>query len=259
MNEVGYNSGWIKIHRSLVNKGWYSNSAYVHLWVHMIFTATHKPVEYLWNGTNITLQSGQFITTRKKLSRETRINENKVERILKFFETEQQIEQQTSSTSRLISICKYNEYQKGEQQSEQQVNNGRTTSEQRVNTKQELKEYKEDIHTTHEVFEVAQKKKKVAPTPLVVQFQDFEFNGYAEKKEEILKFASFVDNELPRVMSLEHPITPKQACDILTRGIDKGLIVSVFRDMENKKTLLKDYTSAFKTFLSWVEIRNKNV
>jgi hypothetical protein len=85
------------------------------------------------------LESGKLITGRKKIAEETGIQESKVERLLKLFESEQQIEQQKTNTSRLISICNYSKFQTGEQQSEQRVNNKRTTSEQRVNTIQELK------------------------------------------------------------------------------------------------------------------------
>lgn len=46
----------------------------------------------------------------------------------------QQIEQQTSTKNRLITIINWNEYQQSEQQIEQQVNSNRTTSEQQVNT-----------------------------------------------------------------------------------------------------------------------------
>jgi hypothetical protein len=62
------------------------------------------------------------------------ISESKVQRILKCFETEHQIEQQTTRQNRLVSILNWEMYQQHEQQDEQQVNNKRTTSEQRVNT-----------------------------------------------------------------------------------------------------------------------------
>lgn len=134
-----HQTGWIKIFRSIQNKGWYSDSEYVHLWLHLILEATHKGREYFWNGRTIILNSGQFVTGRNKLGNQTGINSSKVERILKVFENEQQIEQQKSSTSRLISILNYNTYQINEQPFEQQMNNWRTTNEQRVNTKQEFK------------------------------------------------------------------------------------------------------------------------
>ena len=131
--------GWIKIHRSIMDKGWFNNSEAIHLWLYLILNANHCNREVMWNGEIMILESGKLITGRKKIAEETGIQESKVERLLKLFESEQQIEQQKTNTSRLISICNYSKFQTGEQQSEQRVNNQRTTSEQRVNTIQELK------------------------------------------------------------------------------------------------------------------------
>jgi hypothetical protein len=139
--QENYVTGWIKLYRSIQNKGWYKKPDYVLLWVHILIKANHQGKEFWFNGENVKLKQGQFITGRKSLSSETGISESKIQRILKFFESEQQIEQQTSNANRLISVINYNQYQKSEQQIEQPVNNERTTSEQPVNTnKNEKKE-----------------------------------------------------------------------------------------------------------------------
>jgi hypothetical protein len=132
-------AGWIKLHRSILDKGWIKKPEYVQLWVVLLLMASHDDREYFWNGKTIILKSGQLITGRKALSEKTGINENKIERILKCFKSEQQIEQQTTSSSRLISILNWDKFQQSEQPFEQRVNNDRTTSEQRVNTNKELK------------------------------------------------------------------------------------------------------------------------
>jgi transcription initiation factor IIE alpha subunit len=152
--QENYITGWIKIYRSIINKGWYLDSEFVHLWIHLIIEATHNDREYMWNGKIIKLKAGQFVTGRKKLSEKTGINESKIERILKLFESEQQIEQQKTASSRLISVSCYSKYQNGEQQIEQRMNNQRTTDEQLVNTKQEFKHLsiKEDTHTPFVIF-----------------------------------------------------------------------------------------------------------
>ena len=134
---------WIKLYRTLLDKGWSNRPDYVAMWTHILLAANHREKEYFWNGKTIKLQPGQFITGRKSLSEKTGIHESKVERILNVFESEQQIEQRKTSTSRLISILNWGEFQKREQPFEQRVNNERTTDEQPVNTKQEYKEYKE--------------------------------------------------------------------------------------------------------------------
>lgn len=150
-------SGWVKIYRSLQNKSWYRKSDFVHLFIHLILNATHSGFETWFNGSRKILKPGQLITGRKKLSAETGINESKIERILKTFEKEQQIEQLTTSGSRLISIINWNIYQVSEQPNEQRMNNDRTTDEQRMNTIQEgsikkKNEKKDESVETHSQF-----------------------------------------------------------------------------------------------------------
>lgn len=142
MTEQNIATGYIKLFRSIRTKGWYRKSEHVHLFLHLLLTASHSGYETFFSGKTVRIGPGQLVTGRKKLSDETGINESKIERLLKFFEIEQQIEQQKSNTSRLISIVNWASYQKTEQQSEQQSNNDRTTTEQRVNTIQEGKEGK---------------------------------------------------------------------------------------------------------------------
>ena len=122
--------GWVKIHRQLKEKAYYKDSEFVHLWLHLLLCANHCNGEYLNGYEIIKLNKGQFITGRKKLSLETGISESKIERILKVFESEQQIEQQTNSRNRLISIVSWDKYQ----ETEQQKNRKRTASGQQVNT-----------------------------------------------------------------------------------------------------------------------------
>lgn len=129
------NNGWIKMHRKIINKGWYKKSDHKSVWYHLLLKANHQDNEFWFNGKNIIIKKGQFVTGRKKLSFELGISESKIERILKFFEkSEHQIEQQKTNKNRLITILNWSEYQSSEHQIEQPVNNQRTTSEQPVNT-----------------------------------------------------------------------------------------------------------------------------
>jgi len=134
--QENYGTGYIKIFRSLMNKGWYTYPDYLHLWVHLLLKANHRGKEFMFSGKNIKLTQGQFVTGRLALSRETGIEQSKIERILKFFEIEQQIEQQKSNKNRVITILSWDSYQNNEQQVKQQMNNNRTTDEH----KQECKE-----------------------------------------------------------------------------------------------------------------------
>ena len=141
------NDGWLKLHRKIMEKGYYKKSEYVHLWVHLILKANHQPAEWMYKNEIFKIKRGQMITSRKTLSEETGINESKVERILKTFETEQQIEQQNLFTSRLITIINYDDHQ----DSEQQTNSKRTASEQQVNTNKNNKKEKNDKNKEYNV------------------------------------------------------------------------------------------------------------
>jgi len=130
--------------RKTQNKGWYKNSKYIHLWVHLLFKANHKPKEFMWNNKIIIIKDGQLLTGRKSLERETGINEKTVDRILKLFENEQQIKQETTNKFRLITVINWKDYQGNEQQCEQQTGNRRATDGQQTSTNKNIKNDKND-------------------------------------------------------------------------------------------------------------------
>ena len=169
--------GWVSVHRSLQEKGWYKKSDYVHLWLHILLKANHKDAEFWFNGQNVKVMRGQFITGRKQLASDTGINESKVQRILNAFENEHQIEQLKTNRNRLITIVNYDSYQVSEQQTEQQVNNKRTTSEQQVNTNNndnnENKFSLQDFENEQVWKESLLLKHKLSPKSLNTALDDF--------------------------------------------------------------------------------------
>ena len=141
---------WLKLHRkTLDNPIVMKDGDHLAIWIWLLCEAAYAPHDRMFGKNRITLQPGQLITGREQIASELKINQSKVQRVLKLFESEQQIEQQTTRYGRLISILNWSEYQDGEQQIEQQVNNERTTSEQQVNATEERKKVrkKEDIYS----------------------------------------------------------------------------------------------------------------
>jgi hypothetical protein len=133
--------GYVKVWRKIEESFFYKDSAYVHLWVHLLIKANHRKHKFMFNGQQMTCDRGQLITGRNKLSEQTGIEPSKVNRILKTLKSEHQIEQITYSRFSLINILKYEDYQGDiEQVNEQQVNSKRTASEH----KQELKRMKKN-------------------------------------------------------------------------------------------------------------------
>lgn len=132
--------GWIKLHRKILdNPIVCKDSDHIAVWTYLLLNATHKEYPTVFKGIKIILQPGQLITGRKVIAEKFNISESKVQRILKSFEIEQQIEQQNGNKNRLVSILSWIDYQDSEQQNEHLVNNKRTTTEQQVNTNKNVK------------------------------------------------------------------------------------------------------------------------
>ena len=140
MNKI---KGYIKLFRAIWDNPIITkDSDHLAVWIYLLTHATHTKRSVLFGNERITLEAGQLVTGRKIISQKTGVCESKVNRIIKLFKSEQQIEQQTNNQGSLISILNWYKYQGSEQQIEQQVNNEWTATEQRVNTNNNEKEYK---------------------------------------------------------------------------------------------------------------------
>lgn len=118
------------------------------LWSLCLMKASHERRKFLFNGKEIWLNSGEFVTGRdaitfemnKGAKREHQVNSASVWRWLKKFESEQMLNIKSTTKYSVISINNWDEYQG----SEQQVNINRTTSEQQVNTNKNDKKDKNE-------------------------------------------------------------------------------------------------------------------
>lgn len=140
------NSGWIKLHRKLLDNPISRKPAWCALWVTLLLLANHdNRNKFIWNGKEIEQKAGEFVTGRKALSEQTGIPESTIEDILKFLENSCQIRQQKTTKYRLITIVKWNEYQ--------ETDNKATTKQQQSDTIKKLrsKEVKNKIREDSDV------------------------------------------------------------------------------------------------------------
>ena len=199
--------GWIKLHRKLSDKSFFKkDSEKVHLWILLLLKANFTEKEECLGGKPFLCKPGQFTTGRRQLAEESGISESKIERILTYFEKiEQQIEQRKMSTNRLITILNWEECQQIEQQIEQQVNNDRTATEQRLNTLKECKECKEI------------KEIKEIKTPLENKIDDFIIHRKELKKPLDAYKLGLIIKKLNKLASDDD-----DKINILQQSIDEG-------------------------------------
>ena len=149
--------GYLKLYRqTLDNPTVMKDADHLAIWIWLLMNAKFAPVDSNFGGERITLQPGQLITGRKKISEALGCSEAKTQRVLKCYESEHMIEQQTNRQGRLITILSWDKFQASEQPVEQQVNNNRTTSEQQVNTIKRKKEEKNKRN--HSIYGTADEK-----------------------------------------------------------------------------------------------------
>ena len=138
----------------------FKDADYAAVWVYLLLNATHIEHPAVFKGQKIVLLPGQLITGRKVLSDKLHISESKIQRILKWFETDRQIEQQTSNKNRLITVVNWNFYQNAEQQNAPQTDDKRTGSEHKQECKN-IKNERIDHYSVHfEAFWKAFPRKK---------------------------------------------------------------------------------------------------
>lgn len=142
------NHGYVKLYRKVMDSFVWTNPNMYKLWSLCLMKASHESRKFLFNGKEIWLNSGEFVTGRDAITfemnrgvkSEHQVNSTSVWRWLKKFESEQMLNIKSTTKYSVISINNWEEYQGGEQQ----VNINRTTSEQQVNTNKNEKNEKND-------------------------------------------------------------------------------------------------------------------
>lgn len=126
-------SGWIKIHRQILEKPSLTRASILGLWVYILMSVNHTETQAFFAGKDITLHPGQGIFSTPTLSKKLDLSVSKVRRVLKMLESEQMIEQLNTPKGTVITVLNWAKYQHGEQLAEQQLNSCCTTTEQLVN------------------------------------------------------------------------------------------------------------------------------
>lgn len=140
-------NGWIKLHRCIVDSVVFSNEKILKVWIWCLAKATHKPLTLMIGMQEVHLTEGQFVFGRKVSAEEIKMSESTVWRCMKQLEKLGNISIKSNNKFSVVTIEKWAFYQATDTESEQQVNNKRTTSEQQMDTNKNVKNVKKDIYS----------------------------------------------------------------------------------------------------------------
>ncbi|EGO5969039.1 DnaD domain-containing protein [Enterococcus faecalis] len=113
------NTGYIKLYRKVTNSFVWTNSDMFKLWILCLMKASHEDRKFLFNGQEVRLTSGQFVTGAHAMAKEYNegVSSDKaiawrtLWRWLKKFENEELLTIQSNARYSVITIKNWSDYQ----------------------------------------------------------------------------------------------------------------------------------------------------
>lgn len=126
-------NGWIKLHRKILDWEWYDDTNVVRLFLHFLLTANTK--DNRWHG--IEIKRGQLIVTSEDINEKLHLTRQQYRTALTKLKSTNEITIKTTNRFTLITLCKYETYQRLENQ-EQPTNQPteQPTGNQQITNKQ---------------------------------------------------------------------------------------------------------------------------
>ena len=108
-------SGWIKLHRSMRGHWLWEGEKFTkgQAWIDLLLWARHTPGTVRIRESPFYLDAGQQVRSEVTLSKTWGWSRDKVRRYLKHLENDGMIRQQKTTSTSIITICKYSDYQQG--------------------------------------------------------------------------------------------------------------------------------------------------
>lgn len=132
-------NGYIKLHRKMLDWGWYQNQNVKDLFIHLLLIANFKESQF----EDMTIYPGQIITSINSLSKKTKLSTRNVRTALDKLEKSKILTKQTTSRFTIITIENWELYQGDDfKETKQATNDRQATDKQATNDRQHHKNAK---------------------------------------------------------------------------------------------------------------------
>lgn len=151
--------GWIKLHRKSLKSSIFTNPKYWYVWCWILMKASHGGKIIPFNGEDITLLPGAFITGRKSALEElSTISEQSYKSSLSYLKSTNRITIQSTNRFSIIQVQNWEKYQGSNQPTNQPSKQLATSQQPTSNHKQECKELKNDKNIYTPLMETFNKR-----------------------------------------------------------------------------------------------------
>ena len=100
-------NGFVKIHRKLVQWGWYTDNVVKGVFIHILLTANFKPM--MWQGR--TIQPGQVVVSASRMGSELGFSRQQIRTALHKLESTNEITIESTNKYSIITVVNWDEYQ----------------------------------------------------------------------------------------------------------------------------------------------------
>jgi hypothetical protein len=126
-------SGWVKLHRQILEWEWYDDHNTFRLFIHLLLKANHKEKKY----RGMLLQAGTILTSRDILALEVGLSVRQTRTALDKLKSTNEVAIKTSGQGTIIQIVNYSKYHV---ETSETTNERPTSDQQTTSNKKEKKE-----------------------------------------------------------------------------------------------------------------------
>ena len=114
---------FIKLDRKITEWEWFTDANTLKLWIYLLVNANYKDGSY----KGIEIKRGQLVTGRKKLAERLGMSERQIRSQLEHLQTTNEVTIKATNKYSIITIVKYDFYQSGGDENDQQNDQQTTT------------------------------------------------------------------------------------------------------------------------------------
>lgn len=124
-------NGYVKIHRKLLQWGWYQDHAVKEVWLHLLLTASFRQSTY----RGITIEPGQCIVGTEQMAKDLGFTRQQIRTALNKLNSTNEITTKSTNKFSIVTLVNWEEYQLKENLSTNEITNT-LTNEQPTNNQQ---------------------------------------------------------------------------------------------------------------------------
>ena len=147
--------GWIKIHRKILEWEWYSDSKTVHLFLHLLISANHKPKRYKGQ----VIKRGQVVVGRGKLAQKLGLSEQQVRTCIKRLKSTSELTTKVTNKHTIVTLTNYESYQTREENQPANQPANQPTINQQLTNNQPATNHKQECNKDNNERKEEERKK----------------------------------------------------------------------------------------------------